>query len=252
MNYIKNTRKHIKMLVVLSVTGLLMASFTAPVLAGVFSVSPVRIYMTPKDRAVAVTITNDGDDELVMQADLYSWKQKTNGEDDLTLSEDLFLSPPIIKLAAKARQVVRLAVLAPSKSNDELYYRMIIREVPEAKPIQDKMQLQIALAFSLPVFITPKSAKSQLTCHVEKNATNAINAICENSGNAYARPREFVLKNATGETLAASEATVYILPGITRSYELKSTKSTIPTGAAKLSVTMDDATTRDYDVTIGN
>ena len=80
----------------------------APAWAGQFSVTPVRIFMATKDRAVAVTITNEGDEQLVMQADLYLWKQKPDGQDDLTLTEDMFLSPPIIKLAPRARQVVRL------------------------------------------------------------------------------------------------------------------------------------------------
>ena len=84
--------------------------------AGQFSVTPVRIFMVPKDRAAAITITNESDEPLVMQADVYSWKQKADGEDDLTPSEDLFLSPPIIKLAPKARQVVRLVMLKPGAS----------------------------------------------------------------------------------------------------------------------------------------
>src|SRR6185503_2545839 len=51
--------------------------------------------MSPRDRATAVTITNEGDDELVMQADVYRWAQKPSGEDDLALSEDLILSLPV-------------------------------------------------------------------------------------------------------------------------------------------------------------
>lgn len=73
---------------------LLAASLAVPVCAGPFSVTPVRIYMAPKDKAVAVTITNEGDDELVMQADVYTWKQKPDGEDELVLTEDMLLSPP--------------------------------------------------------------------------------------------------------------------------------------------------------------
>ena len=38
----------------------------APAWAGQFSVTPVRIFMATKDRAVAVTITNEGDEQLVM------------------------------------------------------------------------------------------------------------------------------------------------------------------------------------------
>src|SRR3954466_13387600 len=91
--------------------GLLAVTAAHCACAGVFSVTPVRIYMAPKDRAVAVTITNEANEPVVLQADVYEWKQTQNGDDNLVPSEDLILAPPIIKLEAKAKQVVRLARL---------------------------------------------------------------------------------------------------------------------------------------------
>lgn len=238
-------------LVTATMLAALVIGATAPTWAGLFSVTPVRIYMTPRDRAVAITITNEGDEELVMQADLYQWKQKPTGEDDLTLTEDLILSPPIIKLAPKARQVVRLAVLNREPTNDQRTYRMIVREVPEAKPAEKTVQLQIALAFNMPVFITPPNAKRNLVCGVERAAPDAVRAVCENTGNAYAQPREFVLSNAVGEKLAVRDNGGYLLPAIKRSFEIKLADGAIPEGTAKLAVTLDDGTTQSFDVTIG-
>ena len=219
-----------------------------PAYSGVFSVSPVRIYMSPKEKAVAVTITNESDEEMVMQADLYVWKQKPNGEDDLTLTEDMFLSPPIIKLSGKARQVVRLARIRPVKSDQQLTYRMIVREVPEAQPNNNQVQLQIALAFSMPVFITPPTAKSKLDCVIERNATKTISAICENTGSAYARPLDFALTSLSGNTLASSDKGGYILPGIKRNFDLESIDKNLPEGMAKLVVMLDNGTKHTFDV----
>ena len=221
-----------------------------PAWAGLFSVTPVRIFMAPKDRAIAVTITNEGDEELVMQADVFTWKQKPNGEDDLVLTEDLILAPPIIKLAPHARQVVRLARLKPDTSADQQTYRLIVREVPEAKPADKTVQLQIALAFSMPVFITPPGAKAQLGCTAERAAPDAVRATCENTGNAYAQPREFVLSNAAGEKLAARDSGGYVLPSIKRSFDIKRADGRIPAGNAKLAVTLDNGTTQSFDVMI--
>ena len=147
---------------------LFAAVLAVPAWAGQFTVTPVRIFMTPKDRAVAVTIINEGDEQLVMQADVYLWKQKPDGQDELTLTEDIFLSPPIIKLAPKARQVVRLARLKAANTVEQLTYRMIVREVPEARPPKADLQLQIALAFSIPVFISPPGVKAKLDCTVDR------------------------------------------------------------------------------------
>lgn len=229
---------------------LLVMGLAAPAAAGQFSVTPVRIYVAPKDRAAAVTITNEGDTELVMQADMFVWKQKPGGEDELTPSEDLFLSPPIIRLAPRARQVVRLAMLRKPQSSRQLTYRMIVREVPEAIPNTKDVELQIALAFSLPVFITPPGAKHSLDCTVERQAANTVKAVCENTGTAYAQPREFVLTGTDGTRLAGRDTGGYILPDIKRSFEIKRTDGRIPGGAARLVVTLDDGTTRTFDVTV--
>ena len=206
--------------------------------------------MTPKDKAVAVTITNQGDEELVMQADLYLWKQKADGEDELTLTEDMFLSPPIIKLAGKSHQVVRLARLNRAISDQQLTYRMVVREIPEARPAKENIQLQIALAFSMPVFITPPGAKNKLGCVVERTAANSINAVCENTGNAYVQPLDFELINVAGDKLASRDQGAYILPGIKRNFDIKSADKSIPGGKAKLTVRLDDGTKQDFDVVL--
>jgi len=239
-------RIRLKGILISGFLGLLVA---APAWAGQFTVTPVRIYVAPKDRAAAVTITNEGDDELVMQADVYQWKQKPGGEDELTLSEDLFLSPPIIKLAPKSRQVVRLAMLRPPKTKRQLTYRVIVREIPEARKAK-KPELQIALAFSLPVFITPPGTKHWLTCQVERTAANSVMAVCGNTGTAYAQPHEFILTSAAGDKLATRETGGYILPDITRRFEIKRAEGKIPAGKARLAVKLDDGSTLTYDVNI--
>jgi fimbrial chaperone protein len=221
----------------------------APVYAGAFSVTPVRIYMTPRDKAVAVTINNEGDEELVMQADVYSWKQKPDGEDDLVLTEDLLLSPPIIKVPAKSHQVVRLARLHALPQARQLTYRMIVREIPEAKPAKDKVQLQIALAYSMPIFITPPEAKNKLDCVVQRTAANSVNAICENTGSAYAQPLIFLLSSLAGDKLASRDTGGYILPSIKRSFDIKS-DSHIPAGKAKLTVRLDDGSEQAFNIMI--
>ena len=229
---------------------LLAACCAVPVWASPFSISPVRIYMAPRDRATAITITNDGDEELVMQADLYNWKQKVNGEDDLVLSEDMILSPPILKLAPKSRQVVRLAMLRPRPPGEQLTYRLIVREIPEVKITSPDLQVQIALAFSMPVFITPTGAKRNVGCTVERTAPDSVKATCENTGNAYTQARGFVLTSANGDKLASSDASGYILPAAKRSFDLKRTGGKIPGGNAKLAVTHDDGVVQTFDVTV--
>jgi fimbrial chaperone protein len=224
---------------------------TTQATAGQFSVSPLRIQMTARDRATAITLTNEGDNELVMQADIYHWKQKPDGQDDLELSEDMILSPPILKLPPHSRQVVRLARLRPVLSGEQQTYRIIVREIPEAQVTEGAMKLQIAMAFSLPIFISPSGTKRELLCTTERGVSNIIRAFCENHGNAYAQPVDFVLKDLGGKQLAKKEAGGYVLPGIRRGFDLSAPSSDrIPAGAAQLLVRQDTGAVQTFNVTI--
>lgn len=218
--------------------------------AGQFVVTPVRVYMQPAERATAITIANDGDEELVMQADIFVWTQKPGGEDELTPSEDLFLSPPIVKLAPRARQVVRLARVRPSPTPEQLTYRMIVREVPEVRAAQQNVQVQFALAFSIPVFITPPGVKSELACTVDRTARDTVRATCENLGKAYAQIRDLTLSSPSGEKLAGREGGFYILPTIRRSFDLRRAEGPLAGGRATLAVALDDGSTRTFDVVV--
>lgn len=217
-----------------------------PAAAGVFSVTPVRVFMGLRDRAVAITLTNEGDTPIALQADINAWTQKPDGTDDLVLTEDLILAPPIIKLAPRARQVVRLALLRPADASRQLTYRMIVREVPEATaPRGNAMEIPIALALSMPVFVTPPVAKREVSCELARQA-DTLQAVCTNSGSAYAQVREATLSRGAA-ALARFEGGNYILPGIRKVIPLKG-DAAVPAGAAQLNVVFDDGKAQAFGV----
>lgn len=218
-------------------------------LGATFSVTPVRIYMKPTDRAVAVTITNESNEPVVLQADLYTWSQKADGTDETVLTEDLILSPPIIKLAAKAQQVVRLARLKPADASRQLTYRMIMREIPEASAPGGNVQVRIALALSMPVFITPPPAKREMSCQAARSGAALVNVTCANKGSAYAQVREVVLKQGE-QILGRFEGGAYILPGARKVIPVK-TEHAPPGGRLQLVVTYDDGRADTFDVSFG-
>jgi fimbrial chaperone protein len=215
--------------------------------AGVFSVTPVRLYMTQRDRAIAVTLTNEGDEPIVLQADINAWSQKPDGTDELVLTEDLILAPPIIKLAPKARQVVRLALLKPADASRQLTYRMIIREVPEAQPASG-IEVPIALALSMPVFITPPIAKRQMECTAIRADAKSVALRCSNTGTAYGQIREASVTRG-GQTLARFEGGSYILPGASKTVSLKG-ETAVAAGEAQLVITFDDGQSLTNSITL--
>jgi fimbrial chaperone protein len=235
--------------VFLSFTAVLIGSLPlSEAWAGSFSVTPVRIYMTPRDRAVAVTITNESDTQVALQADLYVWSQKPDGTDELIPTEDMVLSPPIIKLGAKARQVVRLALLKQADASRQLTYRMIVREIPEATaPKGSAIEVPIALALSMPVFITPPPAKREINCQASREGS-ALEVTCANTGSAYAQIREILLlRDANAPALARFEGGAYLLPGARKSIGITAAQP-VPAGEAMLKVTFDDGKDQSFGV----
>ena len=203
--------------------------------------------MTPKDRAVAVTVTNEGDSPVVLQADLNAWSQKPDGSDEQVPTEDLIMSPPIIKLAPGMRQVVRLALLKPADATRQLTYRITMREVPEAVPNPDKtVQVPIALALSLPVFITPPLAKREVDCTAARSTSQVLNVSCGNQGSAYAQVREISLTRGE-QILARFEGGTYILPGARKTMSVNGLQAVTP-GPVQLNVRFDDGKSQVFSV----
>jgi fimbrial chaperone protein len=227
---------------VLSLSGLFGGELAQ---AGTFSVTPVRIFLQPRDRATAITFTNDGTTEIVLQADLYDWLQKSNGEDDLKLAEDVIISPPIIKLAPGAKQVVRLARLSMAPSEAQQTYRLIAREIPEIAAAKQGISVQIALALSMPVFITPKDAKPKVSCDAVKIHAGSIVFACKNNGNSHAQVRNArVMRD--GNELTQIDNGGYYLAGVQRDLTLPIGKVTA--GALTLELALDDGSAPSYSL----
>jgi fimbrial chaperone protein len=224
--------------------------FVTSAAAGQFGINPIRMFMAPRDRAIAVTVSNEGDKDIVLQADLYTWKQDAKGLDVLVLTDEVLLSPPIVKLAPKSKKVLRLAVLRPRPAGEQLTYRMIMREVIEAVPPSDKAEVQISVAYSLPIFVTPLGVKRDVSCVIERVAADTVRAVCENTGNAYGHVSNFVLASATGEKQAELKQGGYILQGVKRSFDIKRLDAAIPAGKAKLTMSQDDGTVKTFEVTV--
>jgi fimbrial chaperone protein len=228
-----------------------------PAWAGNFSVSPVRLHMAPRDRAIAITVENEGTTPLTVQAEAFAWSQLSDGKDNLVATEDLIISPPIVKIPPRGRQVLRLARIAPPDLANQLTYRLVVSEIPEdltqKKVVKEGQRLGIDfyLAMSMPIFITPPAAKRELDCQFGKSATVQLQASCKNTGNMYAQVRHITFKRGEQELGKYQVAPIYILQGATRSLSLKpeqATQALMPSGPAQARLQFDDGKTLDLNI----
>lgn len=196
------------------VSAVLAGLVSTAVQAGSFTVSPVRIEIAMPRKAAAVEVENNGDRPAQIQVERFQWQRDNGADDELLPTEDYIVTPPIVSLQPGQRQILRVMFLKPLDPRREATYRLILQETPLNDPPPNT--IATVLRLSLPVFVTPAGAKSELVWSQQwRDGKPALAA--ENRGTAHA----FIVGVKTPEG-GKLPPTGYILPGETRSWFLES------------------------------
>jgi fimbrial chaperone protein len=187
-------------------------------LAGTFSISPLRVDLSGAARTAALTVRNEDATAVVVQAETLAWSQP-EGEDALAASRDLLVSPAVFTLAPGAQQLVRVALRRAPDAGQELSYRLIVQEVPQAAA-PEFTGLRVALRLSVPVFVAPdRPGDVTLTWSARRDADGALAVTARNDGTVHARVQRFTVRSEAG-TVAEQPSLSYVLPGASRRWRL--------------------------------
>ena len=192
----------------------------SPALAGTFSISPLRVELSASAQTGALTIRNQDAAPVVVQAETVLWQQ-SDGQDQLTPTRDVLVSPAVFTVPGNGSQLIRVALRVPADAQRELSYRVILTEVPQrASP--DFTGLNVALRLSLPVFVAPVAvAKPLLEWSATRGADGTISLTARNAGNAHDRILTFSAAPSTGSASAMTQdVAAYLLPGQARTWTL--------------------------------
>lgn len=203
----------------------------APAHAGSFSVSPVRVDLSAQAQTGALTIRNQDDAPVVVQAEGLLWEQ-ANGQDELSPTKDVLVSPAVFTVPANGSQLVRVALRRPADAQRELSYRLILTEVP-SQADAGFTGLNIALRLSLPIFVEARTpAAAQLEWSAERGSDGKLSVTTRNSGSAHARVLKFTVAPAEGPGQPLEQPTAaYVLPGTARTWMLDNNQNDGTTGA---------------------
>lgn len=143
---------------------LLICFLCAPLLAraGSIDVSPIHVHFSAQKMVTSVTIRNEGDHVLVVQAKPKLWTQK-NGDDVYKDTQDILVSPPIISIPPGDKQIIRIALMRAPELKKELTYRVYLREIPNYSVNHQPGKVFIAFRIGLPVFVAPSDSDSVKT-----------------------------------------------------------------------------------------
>jgi fimbrial chaperone protein len=138
---------------------ILGAAGAAPAWSSTFNITPIRAELSAAHRTEALTLMNADDVPVVVQVHVVSWSQKS-GSEQLDDTREVLVTPPVLQILANGQQIVRVALRRDPDAAQELTYRVIFEEVPQAAP-KDFTGLRVALRLSVPIFVAPAQAKPQ-------------------------------------------------------------------------------------------
>lgn len=201
-----------------------VALLPATAAAGSFAANPIRLTLTPGASTTALTLENTGDEPVTVQASLMAWTQE-EGRDQMRASQDLVVSPPIFKLAPRARQTIRLGVLRPADPIRERAYRLYLTEVPPART-PDQVGVTVALQLGLPVFVQPVAPiERKLQWRARAVEDGRIEISVDNAGNGHVQVINASFAGDDGLPFVEHAARAYVLPGASATWRLEPTRA---------------------------
>jgi fimbrial chaperone protein len=191
--------------------GLLAAVGTAA--ASTLGVAPVRIELKPPATIAVLTVRNQEDAPVVVQARPAVWSQHDD-HDQLDDTHELLVTPPLFTIPPKGEQVLRVALLRKPDPARELDYRVVLSEVPPP-PDPDSRELRVALRITLPVFVAAQlrtAADLSWTHTALPDGTLRISA--QNHGTQHVQILDFDVASADhAEQKLHTNNARYLLPG---------------------------------------
>src|SRR5690349_12830821 len=107
----------------------LLCAVAMPAAAGSLRVSPVMLQFVAPAGAAMLTLRNEHNEPVDVQARVFRWRQ-VNGKDELTPTTDVVVSPPITTLPASGEQTVRVVRVDKQPVAEEEAFRVIVDELP--------------------------------------------------------------------------------------------------------------------------
>jgi len=188
--------------------------------AGTFSISPLRIELDRKHNIGVLTLHNEEDAPLLIQAQIVDWSQDNNEDIARVVSKDLLVTPTVIQVAPNSDQIVRVALRHVENSESELHYRLILSEVPQPKS-EKFTGLSVALRMSIPIFIAPANkVQPDLVWNAKWQTDGSLKIEAFNQGKAHLQVTDFEILFADADKLHVNPAR-YVLPGSHVSWVVK-------------------------------
>jgi fimbrial chaperone protein len=205
--------------------GWLVALAALPAAASTFNIAPIRAELGVGHRTEALTLTNVEDEPVVVDVRVVAWSQR-NGQEQLDETRELLVTPPVLQIPAKGEQIIRVALRREADPAQELTYRVIFDEVPQAAPVAFN-GLRVALRLSVPVFVAPSRGRAapNVAWDAHALADGGLEIAATNRGTGHLQISDFDMQWPGVKDGLHGMTSKYVLPGSRITWTLKARES---------------------------
>jgi fimbrial chaperone protein len=173
-------------------------------------VSPIRVYLNEDNPVGTLNLTNKSQDTVYLQLDSQHWEQ-TLGQDHYSKTHNIIISPPIITIAPGKSQLVRLALRADKKLDDEDTYRLYIQEIPRYQT--GHVGISFNLRLGIPIFVEPHTLSDKNLQWAIAVKHHMLDVSITNVSHYHCQLVHLTIANAKHNTTLVSQNTfIYLLP----------------------------------------
>lgn len=179
--------------------------------AGSLRLEPLSIELTGGVRNGILRISNHGANPVTVQVRTFEWKQ-LYGDDVLTPTTALMVSPPIQEIPGESEQLIRIQMAGDIAPQSEQMYRLVIDQLPDNPGTGTRVAM--LLRYSIPV---TASAGTLLPPDLRFRADRSDEILvleARNTGGTHARLTNLQLMTAAGRAVEVNEGLFgYVLAG---------------------------------------
>ncbi|WP_241574481.1 fimbrial biogenesis chaperone [Rosenbergiella nectarea] len=209
-----------KYLVKLSFLALLLSQGA---FAGALRLSPINLAIDDDQRATTLTIFNQSSEAENIQIRAFAWMQDNQGNDKLSATNDVAVSPSVVAIAPNGSFNVRIVRQTSGKVSKEQAYRIVVDELPKPNDSRkNNGNINILLRTLLPLFVGNDELLQVQDLKVS-NHSGGCQLQVNNSGQRHILLSQVGIIDSSTQRhypVATNPVNGYLLPSITKYYEI--------------------------------
>ena len=152
--------------------------------------------------------------------------QQINNEDEYSRTSDVFVNPPMAKLAPHSEQTVRFIRISKKPIKEEETYKLIVDELPADILRRKPGEVSFVARYIMPVFYVPKTKVAPHVTWSAKRSGNKLLLTATNNGNGHLKITAVKFYSGNKELQTVKNFMGYVLKGATMTFTFEGVRST--------------------------